>query len=189
MSDKPEQEVPYLTLGSRLKRLREQVKETLAEVAGAVEIDSKVMQDFENGQNRPSEDILELLISHFSLQNKEADKLWELAGYEAPIIDSDAESHITAPTIVVVPVDSRISYTDLSHVAANPHGVVINFMQSSGGGTNSKPLVISRVGMSPDQAKQLQSQLNHALRDLEPKALPAKIIRTTKTPRPNTKKK
>src|SRR5689334_15557382 len=105
MSDKKEQEVPFQTLGSRLRRLRDHAKETLAEVAGAVEIDTRTLEAFEDGSDRPSEDILELLISHFSIQGLEADKLWKLADYDIPpSVLTELEADNPTSTIVVVPV-------------------------------------------------------------------------------------
>jgi transcriptional regulator with XRE-family HTH domain len=182
MSDKKEHEVPFLTLGSRLRRLREQVKESLDEVAGAVEIATRDLEDFETGLRRPSEDILDLLISHFSMKKPEADKLWILAGYEAPqeTLDDLDSALPDQPTIVVVPMDNRISYTDLAHVVANKEGVVVNFLQSSGAGTDTKPMIISRLGMSKEAAESLLHQLQHGLKSIEPKALPAKATRQTK---------
>lgn len=182
MSDKKEHEVPFLTLGSRLQRLREQVKESLDEVAGAVEIAASDLRDFETGLRRPSEDILDLLISHFSMHKTEADKLWLLAGYEAPqeTLDDLDSAATDSPTIVMVPMDNRIAYTDIAHVMANKEGVVVNFMQSSGVGIDAKPLVISRVGMSREVAESLLAQLQHGLKTIEPKALPAKASRQSK---------
>lgn len=172
MSDKKEQEVPFLTLGARLRRLRENVKESLDEVAGAVEIAARDLEDFEKGNRRPTEDILDLLISHFSIQESEAEKLWKLAGYElTPDLVSEMEAGSENPTIVVVPMDPRISYTDMVEVATNKEGVVINFMQSSGAGV-AKPVVISRVGMSREAAEKLIEQLKGGFMQLEPKALP-----------------
>jgi len=42
-----EQHVPFKTLGSHLKYLREQSSESLAEVSGAVEIDESMLEDIE----------------------------------------------------------------------------------------------------------------------------------------------
>jgi len=48
--------------------LRENHRESAAEVSGAVEIDEKSLRRIEAGTERPSEDILLLLISHFALK-------------------------------------------------------------------------------------------------------------------------
>ena len=80
MQDKSES-APYRTLGNKLKALRENAKETLADASGAVEIDVKLLASYELGQARPSEDVLLLLISHFGAKDEEAVKLWEMAGY------------------------------------------------------------------------------------------------------------
>src|SRR5665811_1650474 len=78
---KPQPEGTFRQLGKTLKDLRDRANETLAEASGAVEIDVKQLVGFELGHNRPTEDVLLLLISHFGVRDDEAVKLWELAGY------------------------------------------------------------------------------------------------------------
>src|SRR5438309_12010771 len=73
---------PFKTLGTHLKYLREQSNESLAEVSGAVEIAEDALMRIEDGQERPEEDILLLLINHFAMPDQEAVQLWELAGYD-----------------------------------------------------------------------------------------------------------
>src|SRR3990167_6432152 len=114
---------PLKSLGNRLKFARENIKETLAEVSGAVEIDIDLMQRIESGMQIPSEEILLLLISHFDINDDEAASLWELAGYT----DDD-----TQPNSVLSPDNLKILYTDMTHITSNRHGVVMNFMQSTG---------------------------------------------------------
>ena len=60
---------PFKPLGSHLRYLREQIQESVAEVSGAVEIDMDALERFEQGVERPSEDILMLLINHFNIQD------------------------------------------------------------------------------------------------------------------------
>ena len=69
-------ERPFRTLGWQLKLAREQLKETLAEVSGAVEIDNETLELIEQGKRRPSEDVLLLLISHLGFEDTEASSLW-----------------------------------------------------------------------------------------------------------------
>src|SRR5574337_1317106 len=71
----------YRPLGRKLKELRGRANESLAEASGAVEIDVRELAAIELGQDRPSEEVLLLLISHFGAKDDEALKLWELAGY------------------------------------------------------------------------------------------------------------
>ena len=79
MNDR-EKQLPYETLGSQLRRLRERNRESVAEVSGAVEIDETELSKIESGTDRPSEDILLLLISHFAVEDDKAAELWQLAG-------------------------------------------------------------------------------------------------------------
>lgn len=161
-------EFPYKTLGARLRGMREKLRESLAEVSGAVEIELDALTEIEQGKHRPSEDILLLLISHFACKEDEATKLWEIAGYEK-IDDATAmsidESGDIKNSVIVMPVDARIAYTDMAHVVANQHGVVVNFMQTNGPG--NQPMVVSRLGMSKDHARSLVELLQRTLAGVE----------------------
>src|SRR3954469_20349750 len=78
------QKIPFKTLGEKLKIIRQKLHESVAEVSGAVEIEEQVLSRIEQGHERPSEDILLLLINHFGMQDDDAAKLWQLAGYDQP---------------------------------------------------------------------------------------------------------
>jgi len=163
-------EYPYKSLGTLLRRMREKKQETLAEVSGAVEIDAEQLTEIERGIKRPSEDILLLLISYFSVPEEDVDKLWELAGYDRSHTGLDA-SHENSQQIMVLPMDARVVYTDMAHVVANKYGVTMNFMQSMG--LNGKPLAVARVGMSREHAQRMLELLQKALAPAEIKLLPA----------------
>ncbi len=77
----PKRQAPFRTLGKHLKILRENQRKSLAEVSGAVEIDTDVLERIEKGEERPSEDLLMLLVSYFDLKDHEAVQLWDSAGY------------------------------------------------------------------------------------------------------------
>lgn len=159
MHDGVKKDLPYKTLGASLKRLRQRLQETLAEVSGAVEIDADQLDQIEQGSRRPSEDILELLINHFDIKEDDAKKLWQLAGY-----DNDESS------VAVLPGDVRIAYTDMLNVIVNDYGVTLQFMQTNG--PDHKPLMVSRLGMSKEHARNVLNLLQRTLNQAEPKALP-----------------
>lgn len=169
-------EFPFKALGLRLRRVREQSQESLAEVSGAVEIEQDALTEIEQGKLRPSEDILMLLISHFSLKEEEAERMWDLAGYDANADNSQQDQpglgHQTPQqTIMVMPGDVRIVYTDMLHVAVNDYGVVMNFLQGSG--PKNPPLAIARVGMSREHALSVLEVLQKTLTQATPKQLPS----------------
>jgi transcriptional regulator with XRE-family HTH domain len=139
---------PYKSLGFRLRRLRESLHQSLAEVSGAVEIDTDILALIERGEQRPSEDVLMLLISHLDPKEDEAVQLWELAGYDKTQLDGDADE-TAKPIVMLLQQDTRILYSDIVNVVVNQQGVVMNFLQTQGKG---KPSPITRVGMSRDQA-------------------------------------
>lgn len=142
---------PYKTIGWHLKFAREQLKESLAEVSGAVEIEETTLVQIENGERRPSEEILLLLISHLNLEDAEATSLWELAGYDREETDFAQSSQTSSPVV----------YTDAVDATVNDYGVVLEFMQGSGPGNRLSP--VARVGMSKEHAKHLLNVLHNTL--------------------------
>ena len=169
----PNRESPFSLLGQRLRTLRETHRESLAEVSGAVEIDTDVLERIEHGEECPSEDVLTLLISHFSLHEHEAVELWDYAGFERP---HDAHSDILGDstvktTLVVVGIDARVLYSDGVSVTQNKSGLVVNFSQSS---LQGQAVPISRVGLSYEQAQEVISELQQAM--LRNKYLPTRKL-------------
>ncbi len=159
---------PYKTIGWHLKFAREQLRESLIEAAGAVEIEVETLERIEQGKQRPSEDVLLLLINHLGLEDAEATSLWQLAGYISPI-DVEPDKSLAHPAI-----DLRTVYTDMMHATINDYGVVMNFMQS---GPNNQLLAVARVGMSKEHAKRiieiLQKTLTQSDHSISPKLLPS----------------
>lgn len=174
MSEEISRKRPYRTLGWHLKTAREQLKQSTAEVSGAVEIDVEALEKIEYGEHRPSEDILLLLISHLGFADEEATSLWELAGYIGKS-EPDQAADDTKHVAMVMPMDIRVVYTDMVHVMVNDYGVVMNFMQ--GAGPNNQPLAVARVGMSKEHAQSvldiLQQTLEQAKQSKTQKFLPS----------------
>jgi DNA-binding XRE family transcriptional regulator len=169
---KDSETAPFAHLGNKLKSIRQKMKETVAEAAGAVEISEEDLKAIEQGRSRPSEEILMLLINHFGMQEDEAVTLWEMAGYDAA---DDANHDDQGKTIVVaLTLDPRIVYSDSVQVNGNKHGVILNFMQPGAGPMPGLP--VSRVGMSRDQAKKMVRILQDTLTQLDtfdnPRQLP-----------------
>lgn len=156
--------------GQELRTLRRRFRESLAEVSGAVEIDVKDLGEIEAGVKLPSEDIVMLLISHFSLREDEALKLWRLAGFDNALSGISQNSSQSESMLVA---DSRIIYTDMIQVSANNYGVVINFLQ--GIGSDGKPSAVARVGMSREHAKSIIAVLSKTLGMEENKLEPKKL--------------
>lgn len=162
--DKPKSETPFKPLGKKLKDLRVQANESLAEASGAVEIDVRQLASFELGQARPTEDVLLLLISHFGVKDGEAIRLWETAGYsmaKIPAIHMMSDISSSQP----YGADNHVLFTDVVDVIVNNYGVVMNFMQNSGPG--SPPSTVARVGMSREHAKSVLQILQVTLSQTE----------------------
>jgi len=160
-----ESQSPYRSLGRELKQLRTRVNESLAEASGAVEIDAKELASFELGKNRPTEDVLLLLISHFGAKDDEAVKLWEMAGYGMEKVPG-AHMANEEPRLKSAE-DNRVLFTDIVDVVVNKYGVIMNFMQT-GPANSSQP--VARVGMSREHARSILQILQATLNKTEPKS-------------------
>ena len=160
-----ESESPYITLGSHLRYVREQSHQSLSEVSGAVEIHEEQLERIEAGRERPSEDILLLLISHFGVQDREAVQLWELAEYDSDMPDDIRSDPQAAdlhgkPVVMLLAVDVRTMYSDGLEISVNPAGVTVNFTQAV---NQSQQASVARVGMSHAQAEQVIRAMQQAL--------------------------
>jgi len=172
---------PFKTLGTHLKYLREQSQESLHEASGAVEIDVDALERIEKGEERPSEDILLLLIQHYNMHDQEAVQLWELAGY-----DGDASPHkvkmdeVTATAmsnkqlVMLLAMDVRTMYSDGVDININQAGITLNFTQTAG---KNQHQTVGRIGMSYEQAELVSRTLQQALLKAKflrgPQGLPA----------------
>lgn len=156
---------PYKELGETLAKLRRQRNKTADEVAGAIEIDREKLLSYERGESKPAEDILGLLISHFELDESEADSLWQKANYKIDNQNSD-RGMMPQAAIMLLPLDARIVYSDSYNITANKKGVILNFMQSNG---TTSPLPISKIGMSLEQTKDFLRSLENTLKNIDDK--------------------
>lgn len=168
-----QQNSPYKNLGEALANIRQRLSESIDEASGAVEIDNTSLKEIESGTKRPSEDILELLINHYSLKDDEADKLWRLAGYsEFKAGPQNSDFQLVPQPVIVMPIDSRVIYSDAMNLVINGDGVVINFLQTAG---PNQTVPAARVGMTLSQAKKVAETLSETIRLAEqgPKFLPS----------------
>lgn len=164
-----QQAYPFKTLGQRLKTLRQKLQETVDDVSGAIEIDSTLLKRYEQGLERPAEDILMLLITHFGMQEIEAAALWQLAGYELPAADQDLpEDAMDRSMVLVMAIDPRVIYSDGVQVTASNNGVVLNFTQ----GGDKRQLIAARIGMSREQAQNVLYVLQKVLQQTPNRMLP-----------------
>lgn len=163
-------------LGLKLCGFRQKSRQSLSDVADSVEISEQLLESFEQGHERPSEDVLMLLINHFNMNDDTAVDLLELAGYETPEAPQQGispEAMLTKqPVLMLMAMDSRIVYTDGVHIAASPEGVVLNFTQSGSQTAAGQPLTVARVGMSPAQANNVLQTLSKTLAMLQRPSIP-----------------
>jgi transcriptional regulator with XRE-family HTH domain len=155
---------PYEQLGDKLKYFRQTKRESLEEVSSAVEVERHLLERFEAGVERPDENILELLINHYKLKETLADQLWELAGYNPEAFGEEAAIeeavNVARQLIMVLSADNRTIYTDGVSIDCNKSGLQMTFSQTVAQG---KPINVSRLGMSYQQAEEVLRALGVAL--------------------------
>lgn len=164
MSKNPHE--PYEALGARLKFLREQWQQTTKEVSGTLEIEETMLHAIEAGKTMPSENLLDMLISHFLLTDDQADDIRELAEqYKEQLSEGllgGIEDMLMKQIVMYMPIDSRVVYTDQMQATVNKNGVVLQFMQSNVA-QNQGSLAVSRVGMSREHAEKMIDVLRSTL--------------------------
>ncbi len=154
---------PFITLGRHLKYVREQLHQSVAEVSGAVEIDEQTLEKIESGQERPAEDILLLLISHYGVEEQQALQLWELAEYDASAPEQlkiETDTSAGQKVVMLLAMDMRTIYSDGVQADVDQAGVTLTFTQASG---KSQKTPVARVGMSAEQAKAVVYTIQQAL--------------------------
>ena len=161
---------PYVEFGNALKALRAESSRTSAEVSGAVEIDEIKLKAYEMGVERPSKDILFLLLQHFNVDETSAQRLWKLAGYTnqpdlEQIFTNDDYGNVVDDYPLVKTAADPVVYTDLLQVMVNNYGVIMNFMQ--GAGPHGQPAAAARVGMSLEHARTVVEVLSRTLQEAE----------------------
>lgn len=179
MSNEKEQQ-PFTDLGGKLKKLRQAQKESLAEAAGAVELAEEDLLRIEQGYERPSEEILMLLIKHFKIVEDEALRLWELAGYDEDEGSEDASTHshgLPKSIVMTIAMDPRVMYSDNVVVNGSKNGIIFTFLQP--GNASMSALPISRIGMSREQAQKMLVVLKDTLDYLDSQDTPKELPPTT----------
>lgn len=151
---------PHKAFGQRLRYLRERANKSRLEVSYAVEVEEALLARIESGIELPEEDILMLLMDHFDVSEQESVKLWELAGYDKHKADAHIAAEQLKQIMMVIPVDSRVAFSDVSQVSGNRNGLVIDFALSAG---QSQLQPVSKVGLSLEHARQLIVQLQSAV--------------------------
>lgn len=162
-----ERHSPNKKIGEFLKQRRESIHESLAEVCGAVEIDLEMLHKIETGQILPSEDILLLLISHLNIEEKDAMRLIDIAGYDQT---QPLNEEAIRQMFMVIPFDNRIMYAEDIQVKLDKKGVVIEFLQAN---INGQKTAVSRIGMSKEQANEMLKMVTSTMD--QPGGLPRQL--------------
>jgi transcriptional regulator with XRE-family HTH domain len=165
------------TLGSEIREIRKEAGETLASVAQSLGIDRTHLTKIELDQDRPSEDLLQSIIAHFSLERVKAARLWDLAGFKNQLVHAEhqkgkEESMGEGAISIQQPQNANINidpnkptvYTDSIFINSSDFGLVVDFARRVG---PEQHFVVSSVGMSFEHAKKLTEVLNDHLQKHE----------------------
>lgn len=174
---------PYAALGAKLKHYRTQWQQTVTEVSNTLEIDEKTLMAIEAGKTIPSENELEMFISHFLLTDEQADDIRDLADnfkeQATEGLASGIEDMLMKQIVMYAPPEGKILYTDSMQATVNKSGVVLQFMQGGNGQApqNQQQIMVSRVGMSREHAERmievLRTTLDQHYRSESSKTLPS----------------
>jgi DNA-binding XRE family transcriptional regulator len=166
-------------LGSEIRKLRTEAGETLGQTAEALKVDRSHLNKIELGKYKPSEELLNRIIAHFSVKGNKVHQLRQMAGFEPAwqVVTGQGrkeegnamqEQSIKQPQppaqVSMDPSRIQILYTDSIFVSSSEYGLVLNVAQRADGQHHH---VVARVGMSFDHAKKLLAVMNDHLQKYE----------------------
>lgn len=166
----------YEEFGLKLKFYRSRHQESISQVAEAIDVDRTYLSKLENGHERPTEAMINLLTNHFALSIVEALELSLAAGYTGRTIAGETkEVNMNDPNQtgaqkgleIKVPDNVQVLYSDSVWVTRSPWGVVFDFAQ--GMGPTNHQNVVSRIGMSIDHARALKDLLTKKIAEEDSK--------------------
>lgn len=169
-------------LGKKIKSYRLLQKENITEASKAMGINRTYLSKLENGHIKPSLEVLNVLIKHYSLSPKESSLLSTLAGHgggglimdnfkrrEVPKVEEKtiANPNVSSGVQVNVSDKTPVLYTDSVFVTSSQYGVVFDFAQNMG--STNQQNIVARVGMSREHARVLLNVLQERLQKDERK--------------------
>jgi transcriptional regulator with XRE-family HTH domain len=77
------------SFGSEIRVIRQAAGETLAQTAAAIRIDRSHLTKIELGQDRPSERIVQALLTHFAVSRAVTARLWALSGMSSELVAAE----------------------------------------------------------------------------------------------------
>lgn len=153
----------YKKFGQILRAYRLRRNLNITSVGEAISINRTYLSKLENGHERPSIDVLNRLVHHYSLSENEASDLFLLAGYKSGVVILNRREVINNMDKLNKPeqggvqinLNSNLSvlYSDSVFVTSNPYGVLLDFAVNMG--PTNQQNVVSRIGMSKEHAKAL----------------------------------
>ncbi|MEK7626213.1 MAG: helix-turn-helix transcriptional regulator [Patescibacteria group bacterium] len=166
-SNKNDQNQPFQDLGAKIRSLREQWNQSIGELSGTLELDEALLHAIESGKTLPSEDILDMIIEHFLLTDEQADELLKtIEDYDTKTQEAlgrGLEDALTKQMVMLMPLDSKVVYTDSMQATVNQGGVVIQFSQQ----INGQSTPVSRVGMSREHAEKMIEVLKETIKSFD----------------------
>jgi len=166
-------------IGQELRDLRKGAGESLSVTAGSLGIDRSHLNKIELGVYKPSEELLNKIIAHFSVEGIRASQLrdfLERGVVEHVIVDGPegkgvsmekgVKSDKPAVQVNVDPAKVQVLYSDSIFVNSNDYGLVLDVAQNAPG-TAQQQFIVARIGMSFDHAKKLLEVMSDHLQKNE----------------------
>jgi transcriptional regulator with XRE-family HTH domain len=167
-------------LGKELRTIRKAANESLAQTAKALGIDRSHLNKIELGAYKPSLQLLNDILAHFSVEGIKANQLRDLLtrGPVEHVVVGGSEERNTAMAqetpvqqqpvgqVSLDPSKNPVVYTDSTFVSSTDYGLVLDVAQTVGGNPQQN-FVVARIGMSFDHDKKLIEVMNDHLQKHE----------------------
>jgi len=165
--------------GLELREIRKSAGESLAITAAHLGIDRSHLNKVELGIYKPSSELLDKIIAHFSVEGKKARQLRDfiergqvehvVVGSEqgkGEVMQQNLAPQEQGVQVTVDPTKVQILYSDSTFVSSSDYGLVLDVAQTAPGNPKQQ-FVVARIGMSFDHAKKLLEVINDHLQKNE----------------------
>ncbi len=165
---------------NKLRKVREEQKYTLEQVANAIGVSKVYLSNLENGYEKPSSATLGKLREFYKLNKDFAFEATETAN-DSSLSSSDTSKEVssmpeeqkqkpagqtqTQTLQIKVPETLNVLYSDSAFVTASRFGLVFDFAQTVG--PTNQQNVVARIGMSKEHAESLMRVLQQKIVEMQ----------------------
>jgi transcriptional regulator with XRE-family HTH domain len=166
-------------LGKEIRKLRKETGQSLIKVSGSLNIERSHLNKIELGAYKPSLELLNRILDHFSVEGIKANQLRDLLQHgqvERMVVEGierKDNKHMNQAVkkpeqvaqISIDPAANPVLFSDSILVSSSDYGLVLDVAQKVGNGPQHH--IVARIGISFDHAKKLLEVISDHIQKYE----------------------